>query len=572
MPSCRIVATLSCLLVLSPAWGTPQGDPSRLLLDDFEKEPAGWKFIGGEEFPGARGSLASDPTLSHAGKASYRLQADFTGGGAYIGTWRDLASLKGKDFKELRFWAKTSTITQLGVRLLDSSDQIHQSALPLAATPEWQEVVLSIAKLVGGEHWGGANDGKWHGPVKGFGLNIGKTSVAPAASGKGILWMDDLEALPGSPIEGHPTIHAAVVSPGSCRPGFGVRVTYRWDAEPLGRDINVFVHFTGSKGMAFQGDHGPTPSTSVWTGKVEYSKMVAIPLDLAEGEYKIIAGLWDFRSGKRIPLKGGEGAISAGADAFQVGVIKVDANAPLPKLPAPTLKLDAFKLTWSDEFSDLSVSSRGPGTRWIAHTPSNTDFGDARFADPKDGVPFSVENGILRIEAAKEGNRWRAGLLSSVDPKGDGFSQKYGYFEMRSKFPKGPGMWPAFWLLGVPALKNRSLQQIEVDVVEQYGAMPNALCMTLHLWGPGDKHWGEGDASMVQGMTDDFHNYGVLIEEKEIVWYFDGIELWRQKTPEAAKVPLYVLVDLAMGGGWPIDKAVSPSYMYVDYVRVYARK
>jgi beta-glucanase (GH16 family) len=73
-------------------------------------------------------------------------------------------------------------------------------------------------------------------------------------------------------------------------------------------------------------------------------------------------------------------------------------------------------------------------------------------------------------------------------------------------------------------------------------------------------------------MTDDFHTYGALVEEKEIVWYWDGIEIWRQKTPEAAKVPLYVMVDLAMGGGWPIDKAPSPSYMYVDYVRAYARR
>ena len=73
-------------------------------------------------------------------------------------------------------------------------------------------------------------------------------------------------------------------------------------------------------------------------------------------------------------------------------------------------------------------------------------------------------------------------------------------------------------------------------------------------------------------MTDDFHTYGVLVDESHIVWYFDGAELWRQKTPEEARVPLYLLVNLAMGGGWPIDKAVSPSFMYVDYVRAYARR
>jgi len=29
-------------------------------------------------------------------------------------------------------------------------------------------------------------------------------------------------------------------------------------------------------------------------------------------------------------------------------------------------------------------------------------------------------------------------------------------------------------------------------------------------------------------------------------------------------------VDLALGGGWPIDGTPNPSYMYVDYVRAYS--
>jgi beta-glucanase (GH16 family) len=143
---------------------------------------------------------------------------------------------------------------------------------------------------------------------------------------------------------------------------------------------------------------------------------------------------------------------------------------------------------------------------------------------------------------------------------------------MRAKFPKSLGMWPAFWLMGVKGITDKSIANPVVDVVEQYGSMPNTLMATLHTWGPGDKHWGEGDGFFVPGMTDDFHTYGALVEDKEIVIYYDGVELWRQKTAPEFKVPLYIMVDLAMGGGWPIDKAVSPSYMYVDYVRAYARK
>ena len=147
---------------------------------------------------------------------------------------------------------------------------------------------------------------------------------------------------------------------------------------------------------------------------------------------------------------------------------------------------------------------------------------------------------------------------------------------MRAKLPKGLGTWPAFWLMGVPQLKEpkdrKTLTQVEIDVVEQYGVGPNALHTTLHLWGPGDFHWAEGDTSLVTGMTDDFHTYGVMVEDDFITFYFDGVELRKDKTPKEAKVPLYLMVDLALGGGWPIDKTPNPSTLLVDYVRAYARK
>ncbi len=71
-------------------------------------------------------------------------------------------------------------------------------------------------------------------------------------------------------------------------------------------------------------------------------------------------------------------------------------------------------------------------------------------------------------------------------------------------------------------------------------------------------------------MTDDFHTYGVDVEEDYITFYYDRRELRKVKTPPQAKVPLYILVNLALGAGWPIDETPNPSYMYVDYVRAYA--
>ena len=101
--------------------------------------------------------------------------------------------------------------------------------------------------------------------------------------------------------------------------------------------------------------------------------------------------------------------------------------------PAPPLDLTKYVLTFSEEFDSLSVSAAGPNTRWTAHTPYGGDFGDARFADPTPEFPFTIENGILRIEARKEANgKRRSGLLSSRDPKGQGFAQQFGYFVAES--------------------------------------------------------------------------------------------------------------------------------------------
>ena len=571
------VATLGCALWAVPAACQAPGTESTVLVDDFESEPQGWRYVGGEEFPGAKGGMTHDAAEARNGDGSLRLDADFSGGGAYVGIWREMPDLEGRNLLELRVWVKTSNVSSIGIRTGDSTGQCHQTnGIPVTPDGEWHELVLRLTDLVGGEHWGGANDGKWHGPPKGFGLNIGKGSVAGGAAGA--LWLDGFTCTVTSTQLGQPTVLPCKLSPPSCRSGYGTSITYRWDAEPMGRDFTVFVHFIGPDGnMAFQDDHEPPGGTAVWSGPVEYEHTIPVPTTAADGRYRIVLGLYDHAASQRgwdhQKLTAAEG-VEATDDGTtcEVGTLVVDSQAALPELGPVTLSLDGYRLTFAEEFDGkLDVSAWGPGTRWIAHTPYAGDFGDARFADPEPGFPFTIEDGVLRIEAANDGSGWRAGLLSSVDPKGDGFSQQYGYFEMRAKLPRGEGTWPAFWLLGQPKLKDKSLTNIEIDVVEQYGVHPTALHTTVHLWYADGKHWADGRPSIVQGMTDDFHTYGVMVTEADMIFYYDGVELRRVKTPEEAKVPLYLLVNLALGSGWPIDKTPNPSFMYVDYTRAYAR-
>jgi hypothetical protein len=94
--------------------------------------------------------------------------------------------------KELRFWLKSEKVSKIGLRIVDGSDQCHQKKnIPINADGEWHELVLRIPDLVGEEHWGGENDGTWHGMVKGFGINIGKDGISDTTL-KGSLWIDDV--------------------------------------------------------------------------------------------------------------------------------------------------------------------------------------------------------------------------------------------------------------------------------------------------------------------------------------------------------------------------------------------
>jgi beta-glucanase (GH16 family) len=238
-----------------------------------------------------------------------------------------------------------------------------------------------------------------------------------------------------------------------------------------------------------------------------------------------------------------------------------------------------YKLVFDEEFNGpLSVSTWGtPPAKWIAHTPYAGDFGSAWFTGPNEPnapSPFSINNGILTIKAYQDPNRknnWRSGLLSSVDTHGRGFSVALGYFECSMKLPSGAGVWPAFWLCGLNGLeKPRTTNWAEIDVLEGYGVNSTSH-QNVHVWKPkGGELSSVGNATKLEGTNDDFHLYGCLVAKDYIRFYFDGQQIWQTATTPEDLEPLYIMVNLALGGGWPIDQTPNPSYLYVHYIRAYA--
>ncbi|MEZ0295841.1 MAG: sugar-binding protein, partial [Candidatus Methylacidiphilales bacterium] len=160
-------------------------------LDEVIEGEHFWDYVDGREFPGAKGSLTAVKDQPEDGKYAMELKGDFSGGGLYVAAAKRMEDLALQDIKEIRLKYKTDTVKSVGIRLGDGSGQTHQKKnVPLTADGQWHELVLKPAEIAGGEHWGGANDGKWKGAPKYVSIGIGKPESEGGSKSSSLLIAD----------------------------------------------------------------------------------------------------------------------------------------------------------------------------------------------------------------------------------------------------------------------------------------------------------------------------------------------------------------------------------------------
>ncbi len=243
------------------------------------------------------------------------------------------------------------------------------------------------------------------------------------------------------------------------------------------------------------------------------------------------------------------------------------------------LDLTGYKLTFDDEFNklDISDSTTYDGSNWYTHNEQccmmTTDgSGTAMVGLSSPQNPYSIlPGGGLNIRLQKTNNTWTSGVITSVDNSGKGFSQKYGYFEMKAKLPAGTDTWPAFWLLNTAA-KSSNAPAGEADIVE-YIANPgfrNYIVSTLHDWSNGTTP-SENHVPVSSVPSDgNYHTYGMKWTPDTITFYYDGVQTAQTSTPTIMHQPYYMLADLGIGAGWPTDKTPSTNDMQIQYIRAYS--
>ncbi len=250
----------------------------------------------------------------------------------------------------------------------------------------------------------------------------------------------------------------------------------------------------------------------------------------------------------------------------------------------------AWKLIWNDECDGPTGSTPDP-TKWQfdmgGHGWGNQElqyYTDQPENACLDGDGALVITGLKHDQPALRAlNCWygpcrftSARLLT----KGR-FTMTYGRVEALIRLPYGQGIWPAFWMSG------DNIDQVgwpgcgEIDIMENVGHELSTVHGSLH--GPGyyGVHGITAQYSLPHGaqFNASYHLFAIEWAPETLTWFVDGYlyasiskSQFSNQRPWVFDHPFFVIINLAVGGGWPGDPDTStffPQRMHIDYVRVY---
>src|SRR5215204_6334372 len=215
-----------------------------------------------------------------------------------------------------------------------------------------------------------------------------------------------------------------------------------------------------------------------------------------------------------------------------------------------------------ENFSGTSLDTgRWGGCHWWNH--HGCTIGSNKELEWYRPQNVAVGGGRLRLEAREEPYTtstdmtppsttfpYTSGMISSGPAtyrRTARFSFTYGYVEARLRLPAEPGLWPAFWLL--PA---DSESRPEIDILETLGQTPDLARFHVHYTGSGGGRrslGGDyGSATLADG---GWHRYAVDWRPGSITWIVDGRARWRVTGTAVPAEPMYVILNLAVGGIYP---------------------
>lgn len=190
----------------------------------------------------------------------------------------------------------------------------------------------------------------------------------------------------------------------------------------------------------------------------------------------------------------------------------------------------------------------------------------------------SVSNGVLHLTAkrstifASNGKDYpfASGMVATGPPAYKTPSKlafTYGKVDVRFQLPAGRGLWPAIWLL--PASED---SRPEIDMLEVTGDDTGRLRMHLHPKNRSVPSLGK-DYLLPKGhsLAGNWHTISLDWSPGELSFFLDGRQVWQVAGKQVPDEPMYLVMNLAVGGeypGKPDNSTKFPATFNIDHVRI----
>ncbi len=307
--------------------------------------------------------------------------------------------------------------------------------------------------------------------------------------------------------------------------------------------------------------------------------------------------------------------IALSAIAATIGFTGVAASAASPGRNAPASATAAvvapdtvpgppagFTTTWSDDFNGAAGS--GIDSNWKYDTGPGSTFGTGEIETMTSSTANVYQDGaghlVLKAlhSGSDPGSGWTSGRVETNAatfgaPAGGVVMMQASIQQPNVTTSNGAGYWPAFWMLGSTLRTGTPWPTSgEVDILEDINGR-SSVFGTLHCGtnpgGPCNESTGIGSGERAcNGCQTGYHTYAVQIDRsvspEQIRWYLDGNNYFTVNANQvdattwsnAVDHPFFIILDLAMGGGFPaafgggpFSSTISGGQMNIDYVAVY---
>lgn len=243
------------------------------------------------------------------------------------------------------------------------------------------------------------------------------------------------------------------------------------------------------------------------------------------------------------------GALTRGLASAVIFALSLEAHA-------------AWEPVFVDNFdgTELDVTSWVPGSSALQ-----------RRINYYDRDALSVNEGKLVIGALNRAESDRSYTSGIVSTQGT-FKQRYGYFEIRARIPKGNGFWPAFWLM-----PETGVWSSEIDVAEFRGHLPASVHYAYH-YGNRLRNENGFTAHLPIDLSESYNNFAVSWTPARIDYLLNGVVMHSVTDPAAvanATSEMFLILNLDLASqhsGWSptVDAATDLNQTFqVEYVRVY---